>query len=758
MKRIAIFVLLAMTVFIFSEDVSAQLPARFDWQDYGKVTIAKNQYPYGTCWAHAAIADMESKVAIRENIIYDFSESNVVACNLNFGGAFAGGVVEYAINYLSVWGTVLEACDPYPGYLPAMVCRNDTCAYHKVITEWQKLPEDMDAIKQAIMDYGPVQVKAYTDNAWNYYDGTTCVWDQMGDCYVNHNMLITGWDDDMDCSSGTGAWIIKNSAGFMWGDLGYVYISYGFNGVEYNSTLITDYKDWDPDESVYFWDEHGWTTETGYGDGVDWARVQIESSGVEWLHAVNFWAVTGPLSYELYVYDDIIGGAPSGKLAGPVSGTVDNAGFYTIDLPVLVTMTPGDPVFIVMKLDGHGFSSPIPIDATGAMETGKNYISDNGSSWDAIDAAGASVGDIGIRGRTTTSLEHGDFAFYATFSPSWVQGYPGQTVNDLVRPANFAVLSSTPCNDEDSISVHGYDSQGWNIVGDPSFGTGLTLGPGYTYIQNVDITIPCEAVPGTIDTVCLYTTYFDDGASLGEHVDCTDPNWYHDTPYWSMDTLIIEVVENPRPLHIAEQSTIEIPAGQRPVSVRFDIFNDDLCDSPCDFTYIVESEGLVGQAIHQTGTVDDVDHGNAGMTFAVLDTRYADICDYDSLTMIAWKTSDPTKRDTFVQVVHVTEMTGDPDLPVLPEQYALEQNYPNPFNPNTEIKYSLPEGGRVLIEIFDVSGRRIVVLVDEYQEAGFRSIDWDGRSSDGSRVSSGIYFYRMIAGDWSSRRKMVLLR
>ncbi|MBU8920687.1 MAG: T9SS type A sorting domain-containing protein [Bacteroidales bacterium] len=761
MGRNSALVFLVITLSLLSTDISAQLPSEFDWRDYGKVTDPRSQYPFGTCWAHAAIADMESKVAIRENVLYDFSESNVVSCNLNFGGAFAGGIVKIAVNYLSVWGTVLESCDPYLGYLPAMVCRNDTCDYYKVLTEWQILPADRDAIKQAIMDYGPVQVKAETDTGWNSYDGTRCKNDcEDSYCLVNHNMLIVGWDDDHHCAfEDDGVWIIKNSAGVAWGDSGYVYISYGYNGVEYNSSLITDYKDWNPDENVYFWDEHGWTTETGYGDGIDWAGVEIESAGTEWLHAVNFWAVTGPLTYDLFIYEDNLSGAPVNLIMGPVSGTVDNAGFYTVDLPELIPMTAGDPVYIVMRFNGYGASAPIPIDDTGAMEAGKNYISNNGSSWEAIDYAGVALGDIGIRGRTTTQIERGDFGFYNTFFPSWVQGYPGQTISQSVRPANFATLVTTPCNGPDSVSVHAYDSQGWSMTGDPAFGAGTFLGAGDLSFQWINVTIPCWASPGMIDTVFIYTTYFEDGQSLGEHVDCTDPNWFLDDPYWSSDTLIIEVAELTQPFHIVEQPTVDIPVGQRPVSVKFEIINDDpCCGSPYGYIYTIESEGYIGESIDQYGVIAAVCGEETGITFAVLDTRYADICDYDSLTMIAMYMGDLSKRDTFVQVVHATEMTGDPDLPELPEQYTLEQNHPNPFNPNTEIRYSLPEGGRVLIEIFDVSGRRIVVLVDEHQEAGYRSIDWDGRSSDGSSVASGIYFYRMIAGDWIARRKMVLLR
>ncbi|HSG28149.1 MAG TPA: FlgD immunoglobulin-like domain containing protein, partial [Candidatus Krumholzibacterium sp.] len=93
-----------------------------------------------------------------------------------------------------------------------------------------------------------------------------------------------------------------------------------------------------------------------------------------------------------------------------------------------------------------------------------------------------------------------------------------------------------------------------------------------------------------------------------------------------------------------------------------------------------------------------------------------------------------------------------------PSTYLLFQNRPNPFNPSTEIAYSLPETAHVSIEIFDVSGRRITLLLDDIEPAGRHKVVWDGLDQAGNAVSSGIYFYRITAGKWSQARKMVLMR
>jgi hypothetical protein len=93
-----------------------------------------------------------------------------------------------------------------------------------------------------------------------------------------------------------------------------------------------------------------------------------------------------------------------------------------------------------------------------------------------------------------------------------------------------------------------------------------------------------------------------------------------------------------------------------------------------------------------------------------------------------------------------------------PASYELLGNYPNPFNPNTDIKFLAPEAGNVRIEIYNVAGQLVNTVFDEYVEAGVKTVSWDGTNADGSRVNSGIYFSKMIAGNKIDTQKMVLLK
>jgi hypothetical protein len=94
----------------------------------------------------------------------------------------------------------------------------------------------------------------------------------------------------------------------------------------------------------------------------------------------------------------------------------------------------------------------------------------------------------------------------------------------------------------------------------------------------------------------------------------------------------------------------------------------------------------------------------------------------------------------------------------IPEVFALHQNYPNPFNPTTTINYDMSESQVVSIMIYDIMGKEVRSLVNEFQEVGYRSVRWDATDNFGRGVSAGMYVYTIQAGDFRQVRKMVLLK
>ena len=101
------------------------------------------------------------------------------------------------------------------------------------------------------------------------------------------------------------------------------------------------------------------------------------------------------------------------------------------------------------------------------------------------------------------------------------------------------------------------------------------------------------------------------------------------------------------------------------------------------------------------------------------------------------------------------------DAPVVTNSrfgFDLAQSSPNPFATSTQIRFSVPNRAHVSIEVYNILGQRVRTLVDESMEANSYVREWDGRADTGERVSSGIYFYKMVAGDYSATRKTVLLK
>jgi predicted GH43/DUF377 family glycosyl hydrolase len=89
----------------------------------------------------------------------------------------------------------------------------------------------------------------------------------------------------------------------------------------------------------------------------------------------------------------------------------------------------------------------------------------------------------------------------------------------------------------------------------------------------------------------------------------------------------------------------------------------------------------------------------------------------------------------------------------IPGAFLLAQNYPNPFNPSTTIKYELPKASHVSLTVYDVLGRQVSVLVNEKKDAGVHEVKFDG-----SELASGVYFYRIQAGDYVATKKLVLMK
>ena len=135
---------------------------------------------------------------------------------------------------------------------------------------------------------------------------------------------------------------------------------------------------------------------------------------------------------------------------------------------------------------------------------------------------------------------------------------------------------------------------------------------------------------------------------------------------------------------------------------------------------------------------------------------------YQSLTcdwlVFATDGQDTTTSSTLRTLTIDARPVLSVDEAAVPEVFALHQNYPNPFNPTTTIKYDLPEAHNVEVMIYDIMGRKVRTLISEYQDVGYRSIQWDATDDYGRGISAGMYIYTIQAGDFRQVRKMILLK
>ncbi len=136
-----------------------------------------------------------------------------------------------------------------------------------------------------------------------------------------------------------------------------------------------------------------------------------------------------------------------------------------------------------------------------------------------------------------------------------------------------------------------------------------------------------------------------------------------------------------------------------------------------------------------------------------------------SILLDTVEASDPLANTLTYEEVDCSEL-GQVDCPELeedenlssPQNFTLFQNYPNPFNPYTTLSYELKHELFVRLEIYDIQGRKVKTLISERQTPGFKNVIWDGKDNDKKSLPSGVYLYRLKAGDQKKTKKMIFLK
>ena len=201
-------------------------------------------------------------------------------------------------------------------------------------------------------------------------------------------------------------------------------------------------------------------------------------------------------------------------------------------------------------------------------------------------------------------------------------------------------------------------------------------------------------------------------------------------------------VKDPPIVSNIRDSTIAQGESYAPINLDDEVIDPDDHDSVMIWTHWGEVELLV-DVTDRVVTITVPDPGWNGF-----ETIWFKACDPGGLC--------DSNEATFTLLG--SDFADEDSLLLRSADFLLNQNHPNPFNPATCIEFDLSLGCQVKLEIYNILGNRVRTLIDDRLVAGHKSITWDGKDNQGKQVTSGIYFYRLKAGDFTESKKMVIVR
>ncbi|MBQ7154130.1 MAG: putative Ig domain-containing protein [Synergistaceae bacterium] len=382
----------------------------YDLRKYGKTTKVKDQNPYGTCWAHAAIGAMESNYLVqsKDKLLgdgneLDLSEMHLVyfsfinptkskafhnTTSINSALDNGGNAFYPTALYSRLDGPILEdnINIPYGNTTPK---KNTPESYTRVLrlkdvfylamqtrsnasTTANLVNSNKAVIKQRIVENGGVMA-SYHDATSNYQKtetgGTACY---VTTTSTNHAVLLVGWDDNYSRNNfkskpkSDGAWLVKNSWGNTWGDDGYFWMSYESYMTDGTAFVVDDVDD---DLEVYYYDALGWTSSWGYSSEMTAANVFKATRDDEVLSEIGIYTPDNNVTCVINIYTGLGTSMPSSPVSsgGPdltQTVTIPYAGYHTIELEDTVALTNGEYFSVSVTYKGQGI---IPVEMKSTM-------------------------------------------------------------------------------------------------------------------------------------------------------------------------------------------------------------------------------------------------------------------------------------------------------------------------------------------------------------------------------------------------------
>ncbi len=422
---------------------SANLPASYDSRASGSVTSVKNQGSFNTCWAHSAMASLESASisSLGYSTSFNLSESHIayfVYHRDNVADPFGnltgdsvrlyesgiqqttakklsefGGNDEFTTAALFNWiGAASETAFPYSNL------ENNTAPFgSSAFDSSVKLKDayfvsfaDQDEIKSLLMEHGAASVSLYWDDL--YYNSSKYAYFYKSGTNPNHAVTLVGWDDNFGASNfkspypqNKGAWLCKNSWGTSHGNNGYFWVSYYDTSLTgYASGVYENYAAFyipeNPEKYEYNYQYDG-TASTGsltYGAGTVYGANVFRAKGSQLLKAVGISNLYNTnASYEIFVYNNLPSNYTSptaGTLVTTQTGFLAYSGLYTIPLDNPVKLENNSYFSVVVKLYTPLEQAGMDVTSTkdfifgsfvlknsNSIAAKQSYLSSNGTSW-----------------------------------------------------------------------------------------------------------------------------------------------------------------------------------------------------------------------------------------------------------------------------------------------------------------------------------------------------------------------------------------
>ncbi len=731
-------------------------PPQLDWRDHlgsNWTTPVRDQGQCGSCWAFGGCAAFEARYGIVRNdpfIQLDLSEQFMVSCS---PGSCGGYSVSGTMSFLAETGTTDEECYPYAARdLPCENACPDWESRLEKLENWQYVMNDPLDIMEALQD-GPLTA-AFTvyDDFFSYSGGVyEHVW---GGNPGGHMVAIYGYNAEHDPPY----WICKNSWGYNWGMEGWFYIAWGECGIDNQvTTLFLDVANI----------VQGTITEPVSGDSIAGARIEILETG-------QFTHTRDDGSYHIGSLSDtatlVISHYRHVADTSEVLALGDSVTVFDAELSLLPTSSIGGLVLdthnsrgvrsrVILRMNGQPIDSVYSELETGYYEfTGMPVSNPPYTAYTGFDVRALIPYPATTEYEEDLVLTEGSMLMHVLELPParicLVDDDEGMTYEEYYLPEVEATGLSYYHFD-----VHAQDTSAVDY---------LPLFPPQTLV----IWFTGDAAESTITMAEEegLTEFLENGGKLiltGQNI--AEDLSERTSPFLS-DVLHV-AYDGTSPCAFLGGTTTDLLGGEIGTIVTV---GTQGAGNQTSRDILLPLDELAHECMfYATSPIDTVSQGTGAVWVEDHDggAPRAVFLGYGLEGVISGNPSSMGRDELLHCLLDHFEMIPvgvdeEDDAPLvggsLPRVFAMQQNYPNPFNPSTTIRFDIPEsaagGVPVTLEIFNLRGQRIRTLIDEHRGPGSHSAQWNGRNDYGESVSSGVYFYRVTAGKFSSIRKMVLLK